>query len=80
MCVVSMISDHYFDKWSPRQSGTVTTFPDLPTQKEIDEFRELLRKAREYDKANNQPDCELQSKKDRLLKLAEELGIKIDFL
>lgn len=102
MCVVSMIMDHYYDKWAPfRPSRTVPDvipvypiqpppihtppvtiypLPNLPTQKEIDEFRQLLEKAREYDKRNNEPDCELQSKKDRLLKLAQELGIKIDFV
>lgn len=86
MCVVSMISDHYWDKWKDRTvpMPTPNVFPYVPepaiTDAEIKEFRELLERAREYDKKNNQPDCELQEKKDKLLKLAEQLGVKIDFL
>lgn len=101
MCVVSMITDHYFDKWkrendinknsspftmpiSPIQPFTVPDATYLPvpaiSMDEIAEFRKLLERAREYDKRNNEPDCELQEKKDQLLKLAEQLGIKIDFL
>jgi len=51
-------------------------------QSEIDEFHILLDRAREYDKRMNQPDCELEEKKQKLLKVAEELGIadKINFL
>ena len=49
------------------------------TPEEIAEFRKLLERAREYDKRNNEPDCELDEKKQRLKKLAEELGISISF-
>ena len=96
MCVVSMIMDHYYDKWQPYNPyvppyivpGVPPYVPyvapatpsRLPTDDEIEEFRKLLERAREYDKKNNEPDCELQEKKDKLLKLAEELGVKIDFL
>jgi hypothetical protein len=38
-----------------------------------------LERAREYDRKNGEPDCELDEKKQRLQKLAEELGIKIGF-
>jgi hypothetical protein len=92
MCVVSMVMDHYWDKWEPIRRvpyvvpdeyipfvGPAT--PPLPiTPEEIEEFRRLLERAREYDKKNNEPDCELQEKRERLQKLAEELGVKIDFL
>lgn len=82
MCAVSMIMDHYYDKW---QQPTLPQYPPpfqpyipkIPTQQEIDEFYKLLNRAREYDTVNNQPDCELDEKKQKLLKLAEELGIKI---
>lgn len=43
-------------------------------------FKDLLERARQYDIDNNEPDCELQEKKQRILDLAEELGIEIDFL
>lgn len=49
--------------------------PIGPTQEELEEFRELLKRAREYDKKNNEPDCELETKKQKLLDLAKQLGI-----
>jgi len=92
MCVYSMIVDHYTNKWQhtspalqpwiPMGPPTVV-FPSSPIpQSEIDEFHLLLDRAREYDKRMNQPDCELEEKKQKLLKVAEELGIadKINFL
>ncbi len=95
MCVVSMIIDHYGEKWGKKQPGdylpTINPWPSgvspsqimpvtsIPTKEEIDEFYDLLRKAREYDKKNNEPDCEMEEKKQKLLKLAEELGITIRF-
>ncbi len=51
-----------------------------PSPAEIQEFRELLEKARKYDRENNQPDCEMEEKKKLLLEIAKKLGIKIDFL
>lgn len=86
MCVVSMIVDHYRDKWDPWKPLTPGGFPanpltpKLPTKEEIAEFYELLKKkAREYDAKNNQSDCELEEKKQKLLDLAKELGIDIKF-
>ena len=98
MCAVSMIIDHYDDEWNkkyrpwkyvPSAPAVWPIIPDPnkkrplpPTDEEIDEFRRLLERAREYDKRNSEPDCELESKKDKIRALAEELGIgdKIDFI
>lgn len=108
MCVVSMVYDHYWDKWSqppyrisptplPYQVPVVTPYPQpfvpvvpvpvapvvpvqLPTQAEIEEFRKLLERAREYDKRTGQPDCELEEKRAKLKKLAEEMGVDIAFI
>lgn len=83
MCTYSMIVDHFSEKWQRRvDEPTLTYTVPYPaiTQAELDEFRELLKRAREYDKRNNEPDCELESKKERVRKLAEELGVKVDFL
>lgn len=76
-----MVMDHYADKWG-RQTpvSTITSLPNFPTQQEIDEFRQLLERAREYDRKNGEPDCELQQKRQKLLDLARELGVEIDFL
>lgn len=81
-----MVTDHYYEKWNIPQTvpyNPLTLQPSIInpiTQAEVDEFRKLLERAREYDKKNGEPDCELKEKKDKLLKLAEELSIKIDFL
>lgn len=66
----------------PPGSPTYIPYPALPTQEEIDRFRKLLERAEEYDKRNNEPDCEMESKKQKLMDLAKELGIedKINFL
>lgn len=82
MCVVSMIFDHYHDKWFP----LVPLVPQYPlpqpavTPEEVAEFRRLLDRAREYDRRNNEPDCELLEKKRKLKELADVLGVAIDFL
>lgn len=67
-----------------RQQGQpyLPILPQVPAirPEEIEEFRRLLERAREYDKRNNEPDCELESKRERVRKLAEELGVKVDFV
>jgi hypothetical protein len=94
VCVVSMVMDHYSDKWSRRWPATPGPYevpppviipvpaPATPgiSPEEIKEFRDLLERAREYDRRNNEPDCELDEKRERVRELAERLGVKIDFL
>lgn len=75
MCAVSMIMDHYYDRWDKNK----VTPPLTPTQKEIEEFYVLLERAREYDKKHNQPNCEIEEKKEKLRELSKELGIEIKF-
>lgn len=81
MCVVSMVMDHYNDKWNqliPQLYPTGIRIEPAITDAEIREFRDLLKRAREYDKRNNEPDCELEAKKQMLLDLAKQLGIEIE--
>ena len=77
-----MIMDHYGDKWGykPQSLPPFTPMPPIITPEEIEEFRKLLERAREYDKKNNEPDCEIAEKRDRIKALADNLGVKIDFL
>lgn len=70
MCSVSMIMD--WGRERPREQWLQPYF--------IPNFEDLLRKAREYDKQNNEPDCELDEKRQALKKIAEELGVEIKFL
>lgn len=88
MCTVSMVMDHYHDEWQRRLPTTQMTPTIAPwafvtrpiTQEEVDEFRRLLDRAREYDRKHDEPDCELESKKQTLLDLAKQLGVEINFL
>jgi hypothetical protein len=106
MCVVSMIIDHYGDKWRDRYPDWQSPQPYTPTetpekqrrrfmefvertkpvevpaisQAEIEEFRQLLERAREYDKRNNEPECELDEKKEAVKQIAKQLGVEINFL
>src|SRR5687768_2146887 len=103
MCTVSMIMDHYRDKWTqppywPQQPyfpppptkeididmGKIAEFlkpkPPAITPEEIEEFRRLLDRAREYDKRNNEPDCELDEKRQAVKAIAKQLGVEISFL
>lgn len=51
-----------------------------PSQEEIEEFRRLLERAREYDQRNAEPDCEMETKKKLLKQMADSLGVNIDFI
>jgi hypothetical protein len=82
MCSVSMIMDHYNDEWQKRyvQPQVFPPILPLPTQQELDEFRRLLDRAREYDRKHGEPDCELAEKRGKLLDLAKQLGVDISFV
>lgn len=98
MCVVSMVMDHYREKWTPLvPSPMVPGWQPVPmplrrdrdvrrderpaiAPEEIAEFRRLLERAREYDKRNHEPDCELDEKRAALLVLAKQLGVDISFV
>lgn len=55
MCVVSMISQHYFDKFPSIPQFPYTTYL---------EYQELLRKAKLYDEMTGQKDC-IEEQKDK---------------
>lgn len=85
MCVVSMISDHYLEKWRhpdyvpPNTFGTITVSewppPQLPGREQVQELIELLKKAKIYDEKNNEPNCELEAKRAALKAVADALGL-----
>lgn len=97
MCVVSMISDHYNDKWKerwpipgyPTQPPTESTPPSIfinqpaeitraefeELKKEVQEMKELLKRAKKYDEENNEPDCEMDEKVALLKKIADFVGV-----
>jgi hypothetical protein len=80
-----MVMDHYQEKWYPQTLPSPIPFPVGPqpaqiSPEEVEEFRRLLERAREYDRRNGEPDCELDEKRLALKKLAKELGVEISFL
>ena len=104
MCVVSMIGDHYADKFrpfirpvdpwitplepwevEPRKPRTPISIKPPVSREEFDqlkrevaEMKELLRRAKDYDERNNEPDCEVDEKMEILRKVAEAVGINLD--
>jgi hypothetical protein len=85
MCTVSMVADHYQDKWrhiydqytSPTYVGpTRAEFDAL--KKEVEDLKALLKRAKEYDVRNNEPDCEIAEKMEVLRKIAQLVGISLD--
>ena len=95
MCVVSMVYDHYYEKWKntpPPPNPYIYPPPPypimpwvappsgLPTQQELEEFRRLLERARKYDIETGQKDCELEEKKRKVKELAESFGLDIEFV
>ena len=84
MCVVSMVLDHYTETWPkkyvPQPYVPFVPVPRRPSQEDLNEFEDLLRRAREYDKRNNEPDCEMADKKRVLKDLADKLGVDISFI
>jgi hypothetical protein len=69
MCAVSMVMD-----WGLTQPPQVWVQPTWPPG-----FEELLRKAQKYDEEHNQPECELDEKRQALKKIADEMGVEIRF-
>jgi hypothetical protein len=58
MCVLSMVMEHKWDEWNRRYPPPYTALYSLPpTLEEINEFRRLLDRAREYDRRNGEPDA-----------------------
>lgn len=109
MCTVSMIGDHYRDKWEPRpwfpgispMMPGVPITPSMPYQpmapsvgaipmppisraefdalkKEVEEMKALLKRAKEYDERNGEPNCEMDEKMAVLRKVAKLVGVDLD--
>lgn len=86
MCAASMIGDHYRDKWQTRWPTLITT-PVVPQvsreefdalRREVQEMKELLKRAKDYDERNGEPECEMDEKMDLLRKVAKLVGVDLD--
>lgn len=89
MCSQSVIMDYgqkdfakYIQSIPPSQpAAQIVSPPPAPAvpPSHIAAFEELLRKAKEYDRITGQPDCELDSKREAIRKIAAQLGVTIAF-
>lgn len=88
MCTVSMIGDHYREKWEPRiwfdQAQTFTKIKAITRhefdelKKEVQELKKLLKRATKYDKDNGEPECEVEDKMALVRKVAKAVGVELD--
>lgn len=93
MCTVSMVGDFYGERipqqypWVVTPNINTTTNPiyspvsreefnDL--KKEIEGMKALLIRAKLYDEANGEPDCEMDEKVTLLKRFAELVGVDLD--
>lgn len=47
-------------------------------KKEVMEMKALLKRAKDYDERNNEPECEVDEKMDLLRKVAKLVGVDLD--
>lgn len=80
-----MIGDHFNEKWKqPPYQQIFTNIPDVSRaefealKKEVEEMKALLKRAKEYDEKNNEPNCEIEEKMAMLRKFADAVGIDLD--
>jgi hypothetical protein len=87
MCVVSMVGDHYQDKWQDLPgiaSWPLHPQPEISRQefdqlkRDVEEMKALLQRAKKYDEENGEPDCEIEEKMALLRKVARMVGVDLD--
>lgn len=47
-------------------------------RRDIEDMKALLKRAKDYDEKNNEPDCEIDEKMDLLRKVAKLVGVDLD--
>jgi len=85
MCTVSMIGDHFNNKWNqPYYQQTFTNLSSISKQefdalkKEVEDMKQLLIRAKIYDEKNNEPNCEIEEKIETLRKIADLMGVDLN--
>jgi len=69
--------DDFLKRLNPTpNSPTREEFENL--KKEVEIMKELLKKSKEYDERNNEPNCEIEEKMDFLRKVASLVGVDLD--
>lgn len=95
MCTVSMIGDHYGQRFpgvypwatNPVPVGMPAGMPAGVSKeefdalkKEVENMKELLTKAKEYDEKNNEPHCEMEEKVELLKKIAKLVVVDLSII
>ena len=69
----------------PGGAGGITIAAPQVSRAEFDDFKrqvlemkELLKRAKAYDEANGEPDCEIDEKMDLLRRIAKVVGVNLD--
>ena len=68
-----LIPNHY-----PHQNPPLDDIRVADLEKKVKALEDALKAAKLYDDAFDQPDCELEEKKNALRDLAEKLGVEIN--
>jgi hypothetical protein len=67
------------DQSRPSENNPVTQEDLDKIRRDIQDLKDLLKRAKEYDEKTGQPDCELDEKKRRLKEIADMVGVDIEF-
>lgn len=87
MCTISMIGDHYRETF-PQQYPWIQTTGTIPyptvsreefeaLRRDVENMKSLLIRAKLYDEANGEPDCEMEEKVEMLKRIAEMVGVDL---
>lgn len=84
MCVVSNMGDHYTGKFNQsnyqdffNNISNVTRAEFDAVKKEVEEMKEILKRAKLYDEQTGQPHCELEDKIKKLKEIATLMGVDL---
>ena len=69
--------DDFIKKLNP-QSPLPTREEFETLKKEVEDLKKLLKRAKEYDEKNNEPDCEIEEKMKFLREVAKLVGVDLD--
>lgn len=84
-----MVGDHFTDKWNePPQRDLINRWIHTPSEvsraefdklkAEVQEMKKLLERAKKYDEANKEPNCEMEDKMAKLRQIAALVDIDLE--
>jgi hypothetical protein len=88
-----MVIDHYRDDWSkqkpwvlpqpplypqPPSSGDISRAEFEELKRQVAEMIKLIKRAKDYDAKNGEPDCEMDEKMEVVREVAKFAGVDLD--